>query len=93
MNWTREQLAEMLGLSSRHLQYIETKGQHPSLNKFYMIATLLNISVDQFFFQDNKSKTTRRRQVDAMLDGMGEKELSVVFATITALHEINSTID
>jgi hypothetical protein len=74
----------MLDLSPRHTQYIETRGQHPSLQKFYEIVTLFNISVDNLFFPDNTdSKTTQRRQ----LDGMDEKELSVIAATVKAMQE------
>ena len=87
-NWSREQLAEMLDLSPRHTQYIETRGQHPSLQKFYEIVTLFNISVDNLFFSDTtESKTTQRRQLDVMLDGMDEKELSVITATAKALQK------
>ena len=49
---SREQLAEILDLSPRHTQYIETRGQHPSLQKFYEIVALFNISVDNLFFSD-----------------------------------------
>jgi transcriptional regulator with XRE-family HTH domain len=85
-NLSREQLAEMLDLSPRHTQYIETRGQHPSLQKFYEIVTLFNISVDNLFFSDTtESKTTQRRQLDAMLDSMSEKELSVITATAKAM--------
>jgi len=85
---SREALAEMLELSARHTQYIETRGQHPSLQKFYEIVTLFNISVDNLFFPDTtESKTTKRRQLDAMLDGMDEKELSVITATVKAMRK------
>jgi transcriptional regulator with XRE-family HTH domain len=85
---SREKLAEMLDLSPRYLMYIETRGQHPSLQKLYDIATLFNISIDQFFFTDtSESRTTHRRQLDAMLDGMDEKELSVITATVKAMQE------
>jgi transcriptional regulator with XRE-family HTH domain len=85
---TREKLAEMLGLSTRHVQYIETRGQHPSLTRFYLLATILNISVDQFFFHEIENKTTQRRQIDAMLDRMDENDLSVIFATAKAMLEL-----
>jgi len=78
----------MLDLSPRHTQYIETRGQHPSLQKFYEIVTLFNISVDNLFFSDTTgSKTTQRRQLDAMLDGMDEKELLVIAATVKAMQD------
>ena len=88
----REKLAEMLDLSPRHVQYIETRGQHPSLQKLYEIATLFNISIDQFFFPDaTESKNTNRRQLDAMLDSMDEKELTVVTATVKAMQKVKET--
>jgi len=89
---SREELAEMLNISPRHTQYIETRGQHPSLQKFYEIVTLFNISVDHFFFPDTTdSKTTQRRQLDAMLESMDEKELSVISATVKAMQEAKET--
>ena len=85
---SREKLAEMLDLSPRHVQYIETRGQHPSQQKFYDIVKLFDISVDNFFFPDtSKSKTTERRQLDTMLDSMTEKELSVITATVRAMRK------
>jgi len=76
---SREKLSEILDLSPRYFMYIETRGQHMSLQKLYEIATLFNISIDQFFFTDKSdSKTTQRRQLDVMLDSMEEKDLSVV---------------
>ena len=86
---TREKLAEMLDRSPRHTQYIETRGQHPSLQKFYEIVRLFNISVDHYFFPDTAiSKTALRRQLDAMLDNMDENELSIITATVKAMQEV-----
>ena len=83
---SREQLAEILDISARHTQYIETRGQHPSLQIFYEIVKLFDISADHYFFPDtSESRTTQRRQLDAMLDGMDEKELSVITATVRAM--------
>ena len=48
--WTQEYLAQLVDLTPRSIMYIENRGQHPRLNKFYLITTLLDISVDQFFF-------------------------------------------
>jgi transcriptional regulator with XRE-family HTH domain len=85
---SREQLAEMLDLSPRHVQYIETRGQHPSIQKLYEIAMLFNISIDQFFFPDTSgSKNTSRRQLDAMIDSMDERDFSIITATARAMHK------
>ena len=85
---TREKLAEMLDLTPRYLMYVETRGQHMSLQKLYEIATMFNISVDQYFFPDtSESKTTRRRQLDNILDNMDDYDLSIVSATAQAITE------
>lgn len=86
--WSREKLAEMLDLSIRHVMYIETRGQRPSVQKLYELAKLFNISIDEhLLFDSTKSKTTRRRQLDAMLDSMDERDLFVVSATAKAIQD------
>ena len=86
--WSREYLAERLDLAPRYIMYIETRGQHPSLQRLYEMSTLFGISIDQFFFPDSTaSKTTRRRQLDIMLDSMDDEALSIVSATAKALQE------
>lgn len=47
-NLTREQVGAMIEIDPRYLTNIENKGQHPSLQVFYDLVSLLNISVDEF---------------------------------------------
>lgn len=42
---TREELAEELGISARHLQSIEKEGQYPSFPLFIQLVTMFHISV------------------------------------------------
>ena len=89
--WTREQLGGMLGISPRYLVDIENEGQHPSLQVLYELVSLFDISVDQFFFPSStKSKTTSRRQLEAMLDSMDEKDIIIMTGTAKAVHESKS---
>ena len=60
--WTQEYLAQLVDLTPRSIMYIENRGQHPRLNKFYLITTLLDISVDQFFFPCNEDGDNNRRK-------------------------------
>ena len=84
--WTQEYLAQLVDLTPRSIMYIENRGQHPRLNKFYLITTLLDISVDQFFFPCNEDgDNNRRKQVDVLLNDMEEKELIVMEATAQGL--------
>ncbi|MDR2654898.1 MAG: helix-turn-helix domain-containing protein [Oscillospiraceae bacterium] len=86
--WMREQLAQEVDLAPRYIMSLENKGQHPSFQVFVDLMTLFNISVDQFLYPDGENeKSTRRRQLDATLDGLGEKDYIVMEATAKGLKE------
>ena len=66
--WTQEYLAQLVDRTPRSIMYFENRGQHPSLNTFYKIVTLLDISVDQFFYPDKQNEESDCRQhIDRML--------------------------
>ena len=54
--WTQEYLAQLVDRTPRSIMYMENRGQKPSLNVFYQLVTLLEISVDQFFFPDKQRR-------------------------------------
>ncbi len=86
--WTRERLAQEVDLAPRYIMSLENRGQHPSFQVFVTLMTLFNISVDQFLFPDGENeKSTRRRQLDAMLDEQDEKDYVVMEATAKGLKE------
>ena len=75
---SRKKVSDELYISPRYLANIENKGQQPSLQVFYDLVTRYHISVDQFFFPNsNAEKSTGRRQLDALLDGMSDKGISL----------------
>ena len=56
------------------------------------LVTLLEISVDQFFFPDKlNGESTCRKQIDVMLNSMDEKELIVIKATAEGLKQARET--
>ena len=74
--------------------YMENRGQKPSLNVFYQLVTLLEISVDQFFFPDKlNGESTCRKQIDVMLNTMDQKELTVMKYTAEGLQRARETED
>lgn len=86
--WTRDQLAEIVDLAPRYIMSIENKGQHPSFQVFYELVTLFNISVDQFFFPDaSVEKSTRRRQLEKLLDELDEKDLIIMEGTAKGIND------
>ena len=84
--WTQEYLGQLIDRTSHSVMYIENRGQHPSLEIFYKLVVLLDISVDQFFSpKRQKEKSERRQRVDWLLDSLNEKELSVMESTAEGL--------
>jgi len=83
---TRDDAAALIPIDPRYLTNIENKGQHPSLQVFYKLVTMFNLSVDQFFYPDTQpSKSTRRKQLDNVLDKLNDKELIIVDATANGI--------
>ena len=83
---TREQLARIVDYDPRHLQAIENEGQYPSLELFSQLVTMFNISVDEYIFpQKEVKKSSVRRRLDAQLDILDDRELSVIEATVNGL--------
>ncbi len=83
---TREQLAGIIGYAPRHIQAIENEGQYPSIELLVQLATMFDISLDQFIFPESKSyKSDTRRRIDRILDSMNERDLTVIEATANSL--------
>jgi len=84
--WTQEYLGELIDRTSHTVMYMENRGQHPSLNVLYRVVTVLDISVDQFFSPNRRTKISeRRRIVNSLLDSLSEGELSVIESTAEGL--------
>ena len=83
---TRENLAETLDISPRHLQAIELEGKHPSLGLVTYIAEMFNIPLDPYIFEEKAGeKSMMRKRLDMILDNLDDKDLSILEATATAL--------
>ena len=83
---TREQLSGIIGFAPRHLQAIENEGQYPSIELFIQLITMFDVSVDEYIFPNKEvKKSSVRRRLDAQLDNLDDKELSVIEATVNGL--------
>ncbi len=88
---SRNQLADQMHIAPRYIASIENSGQHPSLQIFYELVTLLDLSVDQFFFPNKETgKSTQRRQLESLLDEMSDKGLRIVTATAKEIKEVET---
>ena len=87
---SRQKTCDEMYKSPRNLANIENKGHHPSLQIFFELMLRYNISVDQLLFDVSpaQGKSTQRRQLDALLDGMSDKGIRVVMATAREIADI-----
>ena len=89
---TREQVGAMIEIDPRYLTNIENKGQHPSLQVFYDLVSLLNVSVDEFFLPaSDLDKSTRRRQLEKQLDSLSDKDL-IIMESVADMYMLNVRI-
>ena len=89
--WTQEYLAQLVDRTPRSIMYFENRGQHPSLNTFYQIVTLLDISVDQFFYPDRQNSESNCCQHIDVLINSNEKEFVVIEATAKGIKKARET--
>ena len=85
---SRKQVSDEMYISPRYLANIENKGQHPSLQIFFVLMLRYNISVDQFLLDTPTQKDTKRRQLDALLDDMSDNGIRIVTATAKEISEV-----
>ena len=83
---TREQLSGIIGYAPRHIQAIENEGKYPSIELFIQLIQMFDVSVDEYIFPNKEvKKSSVRRRLDAQLDNLDDKELSVIEATVYGL--------
>ena len=85
---TREQLSEVIDYAPRHIQAIENEGQTPSVDLLFQLAEMFDVSLDRHIFKDQDNvKSSMRRRVDTLLDGLTDKDLVIVEAVIKGIHQ------
>ena len=84
----------LIEIDPRYLTNIENKGQHPSIQVLYDLVSLLDVSVDEFFLPRNDlAKSTRRLQVEKLLDSFTDKELSLIEVLANGISEARNLKD
>lgn len=90
-NITREVMAEILDITSRHLQAVENEGQYPSFDLLIRLITRFHIAVDPHIFPESGDRKSEiRRRVDRLLDVLDDKDLAIIEGTAQAICKIKS---
>lgn len=86
---TREQVGAIVNIDPRYLTNIENKGQNPSLQVFFHLVTLFHLSVDEFFYPEEKPKmSSKRRQFEVLLNQMDDKDIIILQATAHGILDV-----
>ena len=76
----------IIGYAPRHIQAIENEGNYPSIELFIQLIQMFDVSVDEYIFPNKEvKKSSVRRRIDAQLDNLDDRELSVIEATVNGL--------
>lgn len=90
---TQEQLAYIIDRDPRTVMYHENDGQHPSLNVFYQLVTMFDISVDEFFYLNMGADDACKKRINVMLSSMDTKDLHLVENLIRTVKEAKEAED
>ncbi len=86
---SRKKVSDELYISPRYLANIENKGQQPSLQVFYDLCNPVSYFGRSIFLPEQQcGEIHRRRQLDALLDGMSDKGIRIVTATAREITEV-----
>ena len=88
---TQEQLAFIIDRDPRTVMYHENDGQHPSLDIFYQLATMFDLSVDEYFYPDMGADEAAKKRINIQLNSLSENELRLVEGIINAIIENRGT--
>ena len=89
---SRNDLGDKVFYGERHIADIENIGKHPSFQLFHDLVTMFHISVDEYFYpQEKAKKTTIRRQIDVSLDELTDEELKIIQGTIDGIMKYKGT--
>ena len=87
-------MGALIEIDPRYLTNIENKGQHPSIQVLYDLVSLLDVSVDEFFLPRNDlTKSTRRLQVEKLMDNFTDRELALMEVLANGINESRNAKD
>ena len=84
----QEQLAELIGMESRHISRIETGKSFTTLENILKIANALNVDINSLFiFEHKDDKENLITEINNYLKSAKEEEIELVYKLIKAVFE------
>lgn len=83
-NFSQEQLAEMVGISTTHLSHIETANTKLSLQVFVDIANALSVQTDKLLNDFPSDKTSAKSEIIDIIDSCTPQETLIIRDVVKA---------
>ena len=71
----QSELAEMVGISEKHISKIETGKNYPALDNFLKMIEILNLSLDDFGLTIEGQKSKKKDHMHKIINSSNEKQL------------------
>ena len=85
---TQEELAVALGVTKKSVCYFESGRTFPSQENIFKLATILDMSLDEFVFGVSRfNHEISIPQINEMLQTLSDKEQGMVLATLSTIVE------
>jgi len=81
----QSELAEMIGISEKHLSKIETGNNYPALNNFLKMVQILDLSLKDFGLNDNSQLSEQKTYIQKIINTSTEKQLNTYAEVINVL--------
>jgi len=86
-NLTQEKLAELIGVTTEHVQQLESERRNPSVELLLTIAYTLDMSVDALLTINDARTQELKNMINLGLNHCSVRDMEVAYATIEAMRE------
>jgi len=83
----QSQLAEMVGISEKHLSKIETGKNYPALDNFLKMVEILQLTFKDFGLQCDDTTSQKKNNLQKIINTSSDKQLDMYFDMISMINK------
>ncbi len=82
-------LAELVGISEKHLSKIETGKNYPALDNFFKLISILNLSFNDFGIEENQIPSAKKETLKKIINTSNDNQLDFILDIINVIKKHN----
>ena len=86
-NLTQEELAELIGVTTEHVQQLESERRNPSVELLLTIADTLDMSIDALLTINDDRAQELKKMINLGLNHCSARDMEITYATVKAMRE------